>query len=455
MRTELRKHRRVFLGASALVLAAAAQAQTPSEMQQIIRRLDRLEEQNRELVEEVRALRAELAETHKTEPAQPAAVEERVAVEESRVAELAQTKVEASQRFPIRITGMALFNTFYNTNATSGSEYPTAAAPGGTNSAGATFRQTTIGLEYRGSQTVWDGKLRGSVFMDFYGGSGRPLDQLVKLRTAQIGIDWKTRSVEVGIEKPLIAPRDPNSLAQVWLSPLSGAGNLWLWIPQVRAEQKLTLGRDTALRAQVAAVQTNETLPSEPTDSSPYGYTPAYENRRPGLEGRFEFSHGEAHRIEIAPGFHRSVSHVAGRSVPSNIFSLDWYLHPIAPFEFSGAFFAGQNVAHLGTGAYSQGYTFFGPYYVRPVHSRGGWAQATLRATERLSFNLFSGEEDDRNRDLLAGGVGKNLAYGANFFYRLAPNVLVSLEASQVRTAYVGGAPQLNNHYDLGLAYLF
>ena len=51
--------------------------------------------------------------------------------------------------------------------------------------------------------------------------------------------------------------------------------------------------------------------------------------------------------------------------------------------------------------------------------------------------------------------MGKNLAYGANFFYRLAPNVLVSIEASQVRTSYVGGAPQLNNHYDLGLAYLF
>jgi hypothetical protein len=295
--------------------------------------------------------------------------------------------------------------------------------------------------------------------MDFFGGSGRALDQLVRLRTATIAIDWSSRSVEAGLEKPLISPRDPNSLAQVGLSPLSGAGNLWLWIPQVRVEQRLRLGGQVALRAQVAAVQTNEVLPSYATAAPGYpnatGYIPELESRRPGVEGRLEFSHGEERRIEIAPAFHRSVTHAADSSVPSNIFSLDWYARPFAPVEFTGAFFTGQNVAPLGTGAYRQGFTILAPGYVRPVHSRGGWAQLTLRATPRLWFNLFSGEQDDRDSDLVRGGVGKNLAYGANFFYRLAPNVLLSFETAQVRTNYVGGSTQLNNHYDLALAYLF
>jgi len=56
---------------------------------------------------------------------------------------------------------------------------------------------------------------------------------------------------------------------------------------------------------------------------------------------------------------------------------------------------------------------------------------------------------------LPVGGIGKNQAYGVNLIYRLAPNVLVSLETTQVRTSYLGSGNRLNNHYDLALAYLF
>jgi hypothetical protein len=39
--------------------------------------------------------------------------------------------------------------------------------------------------------------------------------------------------------------------------------------------------------------------------------------------------------------------------------------------------------------------------------------------------------------------------------YKLAPNVVAALEASQTRTEYLGSLLRLNNHYDLALAYLF
>jgi hypothetical protein len=438
----------LLLAIACAICAPALRAQAPADLQQVLERLDRLEQQNRALMEEVRALRQQLTASRAPEASAP--LEERVAVQETRGAELAQTKVEASQRFPISITGMALFNTFLNTRTAGDTQYPTLASATGTRSAGAGFRQTTIGLEYRGPATFSGGKVRGSVFMDFFGGSGRVLDQTMRLRTAVVGIDWSSRSVEGGLEKPLISPRDPDSLAQVGASPLSGAGNLWLWIPQVRFEQRLPFAGGT-LRAQVAAVQTSERLP----DSSTAPYPPAYEGRRPGVEGRLEFSRGEVRRIEIAPGFHRSVSHVAGYSIPSDIFSLDWLLRPLAALDFKGAFFSGQNVAPLGTGGYGQGVALYGWNEARAVHGRGGWAQLTWRATSRLAFHVFSGAEDDRDSDLLPGGIGRNLVYGANFFYRLAPNVLVSFESTQARTHYVGGNPLLNNHYDLALAYLF
>ena len=75
-----------------------------------------------------------------------------------------------------------------------------------------------------------------------------------------------------------------------------------------------------------------------------------------------------------------------------------------------------------------------------------------LKATDRLSFHLMHGQQNDSN---ILTGIGRNRAYGANFFYRLAPNVLFSFETLQSRTLYLGTGQRLNNHYDLGFAYLF
>jgi len=441
-------------------------AQVPSETKTILERLERLEQQNRELMDQIRALREELAASRSSPPSAPAPVasalaaspplEDRVAVQESRTAELAQTKVEASSRYPVRLSGMVLFNTFFNTLHNGDLEYPVYAAPGYGASAGAALRQTTLGLEYSGPQTIWGGKVRGSVFMDFWGGSGQPLNELMRLRTGVIGVDWEARSFEVGLEKPLISPRDPDSLAQVGISPLAGAGNLWLWIPQARFEQHLRFGEHSGVRLQVAGVETREVKPGAYASYGGPSLSVEYENRRPGVEGRVElFAGSEARRVEIAAGFHRSVSHVAHVSVPSNVFSFDWLARPAAPVDITGAFFTGQNVAHLGTGGIDQGYTL-GPWdVVRAVHSRGGWTQLTVRAAPRLSLHLFTGVQEDRNSDLQPGNIGRNLLYGANLFYRLAPNVLVGIEGSQARTSYVGASRLLNNHYDLALAYLF
>jgi hypothetical protein len=429
-------------------------AQTTPEIREILERLQRLEQQNRALSEEVHQLRQELASARgqPAPPAQPApTLAEKVAVQESRTEELAQSKVEASQHFPIRVTGMALFNAFLNSRGSGGEQYPTYAWRGSQASGGGSLRQTTIGLEYSGPQTFLGGKVRGSVFMDFWGGAGAPLDQDFRLRTGSIEIDWQSRSIMAGLESPIFAPRQPDSLAQVAFAPLTGAGNLWLWIPQVRFEQQLRFTDESGVRAQFGLVQTSE---APLYQDGPAGVEPA----RPGVEGRFEFYHGpdDGRRIEIAPGFHSSITHVAGVSVPSNLFSLDWFARPWRKLEFKGAFFTGQDVGPLG--GLQRGYTIgweSGEYGAIPVHSKGGWGQLTFPATSRLSFHLFSGIEDDRAADLAAGAIGRNWMYGANFFYRLAPNVLLGMESSQARTTYLGKGYRLNNHYDLALAYLF
>jgi hypothetical protein len=442
-------------------LPALVFGQEKSEMQQILERLERLEQQNRTLAAEVHALREELgvgrnqaanAGTSPTTALAPeqAPLEERVAVQEQRVSDLQQSKIESTQKFPISLTGMVLFNSFLNGKASGGAENPVVAGTTASGAVGgATLAQSVLGLKYQGPQ-VLGGTLSGALFMDFFGGTTQPLNHLLRIRVASLQIDWKDQSFMVGQDKPIISPREPNSLAQVGVSPLTGSGNLWLWAPQARFEQRFHFGDETGIRAQIGVYQTSENYPGAPTD-----YAGTLGAARPALQGRFELWHdfGSGRRIELAPGFDTSSSHVGGVSIPSNVFSFDWLIRPFSRLDFTGMFYQGQNVSPLG--ALPQGISF-GPYSnIRAVHSVGGWGQFSYRATERLSFNVYGGEEDDRNSQLAIGNIGKNLVYAGNLVYRLGPNVLAGLEASQLRTNYIGSGTRLNNHYDLALAYLF
>src|SRR5690242_5614670 len=83
----------------AVALPFSGHAQTAPDLKQILERLDRIERENDSLRQEVKALRDEL---HSSSTPTPA-LEERLAIQENRVAEQAQTKVESSQRFPIRL----------------------------------------------------------------------------------------------------------------------------------------------------------------------------------------------------------------------------------------------------------------------------------------------------------------------------------------------------------------
>ncbi len=459
----------------AALLAVPGRAQTPTSMDAIGQRLERLEQQNAELLSEVRLLRQELeslkasggaahesARALNPEAAAPESerlerLEERVDLQEGRLNEQDAVKVESTQRVPVRLTGMALFNAFKDTSHGGGADNPVVASPApGPINAGATLRQSVIGLEFDGPEAIAGAKIRGSFLMDLFAGTSGILGSQARLRTASIEARWETRGFLVGQEKPIFSPREPNSLAQVGTSPLTAAGNLWLWRPQIRFEQRVELGRKTDLMARLGVFETGEN--GAALDPQ---FAPTLEQRRPALQGRFQLAHrfDENRRIEIAPGFHVSTTHVAASSVPSNVVSVDWFVNPIRRLEFTGELFTGKNLANLGGGGVRQGFTILalqpGRLQVIPVRSRGGWAQFTFVATPRLSFNLYGGEDDPNNRDLAAGGIARNLSYAANVFYKLAPNVVVGGEVSQVRTQFLNGQRPLNNHYDLAVAYLF
>jgi hypothetical protein len=409
-------------------------------LQAILERIDRLEQQNRQLMDELRALRAELA------TRQDPTIPERLDVQERRVEEHAQTKVESAQKLPVRLTGMVLFNAFINGKYSGGSEAPlVASATAGPATSGATLRQSIVGFEFDGGQIFGGGRLSASLQADFFQGSMSSLNHTFRIRTAAAQLHWGGTSILVGQEKPIFSPRDPTSLSHVGVSPLTGSGNPWRWQPQARLQQRFTLAEDTELSAQIGVFQTNETS----TDVQPE-FEATLERARPALEGRIQFKRGV---FELAPGFHWSSTHVAGTSVPSYAGSIDWSYSPWRPIAFTGFAFTGANIANTGT--LGQGFTVLGNRDAIAVRSRGGWAQIAILPTSRLSLHLIAGQQDDSDADLRFGGIGKNQTYAANVMYRIGPNMIVSLERSHLRTSYVGGPVRSNNQHDLAIAYLF
>src|SRR4029077_10537321 len=118
--------------------------------------------------------------------------------------------------------------------------------PYGPNSSfGATLRQSEIGLEVFGPELA-GAKTRAEIQLDFGGGfpSGA-LDGintgLVRLRTANLRMDWAKTSLVVGQVNLFISPLSPTSFASLSIPSLGYSGNLWAWTPQLRIEHRFDL----------------------------------------------------------------------------------------------------------------------------------------------------------------------------------------------------------------------
>lgn len=410
-------------------------------LEAILARLDRLENENSRLRDEVRQLRERL-------DGPPAPLEERVAVAEERIAEQSQSKVGSAEHVPVKLTGMLLFNAFFGGRNGAPDNFPTVVTGGrGPKQIRGTMRQTSVGIDVESPVPVFGAHARGEVMTDLY---AVWTDYAVpRLRTGFLDLQWKTRGLRVGVEKPIVAPRNPTSMSQVVYPALWGSGNLWFWQPQFRLEQVFSAG-PTEIRAQAGVFQTLEVRVEAPPR-----FAPADLPRRPGWQGRVQLARrlDQDRRIEFAPGFHYSRTLVASTSAASRLFTADWLIAPSRWWELSGAIFHGKNAAPIG--GLNQGVVVLGPGQVRPVNTTGGWGQLMFRPVSRIRLHLMAGEQDDRNRDLPANGIGRNLSWAANTIFQMSPNVLLAIEAQQIRTTVIQSGTRVLNRYDVALGYLF
>lgn len=288
--------------------------------------------------------------------------------------------------------------------------------------------------------------------MDFWSGPPRPGSNWFRLRTATISLDWANRSFSIGQDKPLISPYQPDSLAEVGVPPLAGSGNLWYWLPQARYEERLHLGTNSGIKLDAALMQAGGNA-YQPL-GGPTNYVQAV---KPAVEGRVAYwrRFDDTRKFEIAPGFHYSPIHIARNAVNSQIGSLDWLIVPSSRFTITGSVFLGQNVA--GLGSLGNGVASSIAYYsvLHPIHSSGGWTQFAFPLTNKLTLNIFGGWEDDGRDGVAANSLVHDWTYASNILYHLGPNLVVGLEALQLRTTEASGLTGVQNHYDLAFGYLF
>ncbi|MDH3530565.1 MAG: hypothetical protein OEQ28_13455, partial [Acidobacteriota bacterium] len=146
-----------------------------------------------------------------------------------------------------RITpyGIIFFNAFSNSGGTNNADDPLWAAPGARGNASASGRQTRLGVRFEGGK-LGNANVKGVVEADFYGGFpavgiGEHMG-VVRLRLANVRLDWERTSVIVGQDWMIFAPNSPTSLAAQAIPQFASAGNPWARLPQVRVEQQLGNG---------------------------------------------------------------------------------------------------------------------------------------------------------------------------------------------------------------------
>lgn len=410
-------------------------------------------------------------------------IREQQAVQESQIATLDQSKVESESKYPIRITGLVLMNSFVNTSAVDIPATPTLALPG-SGSSGASVRQTILGLDARGPHLFgarsyadvrvdFDGIPAPSNIVGVYSGYYSANATLLRLRTVHAALEWENTSAYFSLDRPLLSPNGPTSLTAVAEPALAWSGNLWAWNPQVGVTHDIKRGNTTDYRLQAALIDVAD-APVTPA-LYPGGVIPpstAELSRWPGVQARMAVlgsrSTAEEERNQVGVGGLFAPHRIAGRGFDSWAASLDTNFVLPAGLQFTGTFYRGSALGGLGGGTYKD-IAFYddldtGELYFRPLDDVGGWAQLKEKINQRVQFNAAFGIDNAFAGELRpyyvpGGSVYQNLArnrtYTGNVIYSPSAYLLFSLEYRHLESSPVLGAGAGSNIIGLGAGYKF
>ena len=317
---------------------------------------------------------------------------------QAKVDEQHQTKVESASKYRVKLSGIALFNLFGNSGTVDNQDVPNLALPRGvvgtSGSVGATVRQSEIGLEAYGP-TVAGAQVSGNVNLDFMGGfsyvANSVTNNVVRLRTATMRLDWAQTSLVGGQDAPFFSPLSPTSFASLGYPAFADAGNLWTWTPQVRVEHRLKLSVADGLLLQGGIL---DPLSGQPPSSQFYRTPQGGEQSRiPAAGSRVAWTRGVGdHAMTLGiGGYYSRQNYGAGRTTDAWAGTADWNAPLGSHFALSGEFCRGRALGGVGA-AQGTSVIFDGPESYPTsnligLDTIGGWTQLKFKATEAIEFN--------------------------------------------------------------------
>ena len=319
----------------------------PLQAQSVEEELKSMRLEMQQLRQEVNTLREELRRKTPAAPGTKGAAQQAAAgseqmttaellpVIQAQVAEHAQTKVESSSRFPVKIFGNIVSNTFFNSGEANWLDSPNivAAGPAATlpkGSFSSTLRQSRFGAIVEGP-TIGSMKSSGFVATDFFGGipnfqNGQVMG-IPRLLYAFARLEGERTAIEVGQDQMILAPRNPTSLSAMSFPELFRSGNLYLRVPQARIEQKFGSGKagewEAALGilAPVAGDFVSDSFTFVPPNLA------GERSRRPAIQARLAWSRWNTdtgNGLEIGVSGHASNERYVTGSVASRAAALDF-----------------------------------------------------------------------------------------------------------------------------------
>lgn len=385
-----------------------------------------------------------------------ARAEEAIAQLKQQVADQSTASAKSSSGLSLMFRGQVMVNAFSNSRRVNNVDVPVFARPDTANGlpqggAGMAIRQTTLGIVTT-APNVLGATFTGDMDVDFYGGqqpsSGGRTFPLLRMRIARAALRWSTADVMIGQDAPLISQLNPVSVASVGVPGFTAAGNLWLWLPQVRVGFHTTGDVRLGVQGAILAPTSGDAAGVFDTDNDI-----AERAKRPYVEGRMHISwgsdemageigvsrHGGWFATPNSPLLRTSDATAVDAKIPFS----DW-------FEVRGEWYDGEGMRGLGGGAVGQLFDTSD----NPIHSMGMWAQANLKPTTRLTLGAGFGIDDPDDAGLPAGARLKNAATEAHLHLRPAGPMLVGLEWRRIETTYAAGKVA-NDHLNLAIGFSF
>jgi hypothetical protein len=404
-------------------------------------------------------------------------LEEQEEVLEGKIDDQYQSKIESGSKYRLRLSGIVLLNLIENHGTLDTMDFPSfsesLASQGVKSSPNAftgTLRQSQIRLQAFGPD-VGGARTSADVNIDFAGGfvanpNGAVMG-IPRFRTGTVRFDWANTSIVAGQDRLFFAPISPTSMATIAIPPLSYAGDLWAWVPQVRIEHRMVLSDSSSLSIQGGILDNvSGDLPNDPISRYPLW---GEQSGQPAYATRIAWSHslfGQHFTIGAAGyytrqdwGFNRSVDGWAGITDVTLPLGKRW--------EFSGEFYRGRAVAGLGGGigqSVVPNGDFLDPATVfRGLDSLGGWAQLKYRVKPNFEINAAFGTDNPYAGELRRAfstfyqgeALNRNISPFANFIYQIRSDILFSVEYQYFDTTQLDWGSNRASHVNVSLGYVF